>query len=131
MLKEGVIVPVDKRLICVHRLRPYSNQMEKCICAWTTRNSTKLSRDRIHNTTTRQHLHIAQRITFYITLCAISGYWQMPLDTALSELTTFITESGRYRFTRLPFRISLASEIYQHEMVKVLHGTLWCGGLPG
>ena len=49
----------------------------------------------------------------------------MPLDEASPELTTFITQSGRYRFTRLPFGISLASEIFQREMSRILHG------LPG
>ena len=45
MLKEGVIVPVDKET-GVHCLRLYSNQMGKCVRLWITRNSTKLSRDR-------------------------------------------------------------------------------------
>ena len=61
----------------------------------------------------------------FSTLDAVSGYWQMPLDESSSELTTFITESGRYRFTRLPFGISIASEVYQRAMSGILKG------LPG
>ena len=35
-------------------------------------------------------------------------------------------ESGRYRFTRLPFGISLASEVYQREMNKILCDLAGC-----
>ena len=62
----------------------------------------------------------------FTTLDATSGYWQLPLDAKSSELTTFITESGRYKFTRLPFGISLASEVYQREMSKILHDLPGC-----
>ena len=58
----------------------------------------------------------------FTSLDAASGYWQMPLDENSSKLTTFITPFGRYRFTRVPFGISIASEIYQREMSRILRG---------
>ena len=58
----------------------------------------------------------------FTSLDAASGYWQMPLDEDSSKLTTFITPFGRYRFTRVPFGISIASEIYQREMSRILQG---------
>ena len=49
-------------------------------------------------------------------LDAASGFWQIPLDTESAKLTTFITPFGRYYFNRLPFGITSAPEIFQHEM---------------
>ena len=40
---------------------------------------------------------------YFSKLDAISGFWQMPLDTECSYLTTFNTPFGRYRFTVVPF----------------------------
>ena len=60
--------------------------------------------------------------TVYSSLDAASGYHQLPLDEASSKLTTFITPFGRYRFLKLPFGVSCASEIFQRKMVELLGG---------
>ena len=39
------------------------------------------------------------------------GYWQIDQESSL--LCTFTTPFGRYRFTRMPFGISSASEVFQ------------------
>jgi len=49
---------------------------------------------------------------FFSLLDAKNGYWQVELDYASSILTTFNTPLGRYRWLRLPFGISCASEEY-------------------
>ena len=54
---------------------------------------------------------------FFSKLDASSGFWQIKLDDASSELCTFITPFGRYRFLRLPFGISSAPEVYH----KIIH----------
>ena len=41
-----------------------------------------------------------------------SGYWQIKLEHVSSMLTTFNTPFGRYRWTRMPFGISPAGEIF-------------------
>jgi len=38
-----------------------------------------------------------------------NGYWHMPMES--SYLTTFITDHGRFRWLRLPFGLSVSSEI--------------------
>ena len=55
-------------------------------------------------------------------LDANSGFWQIPLDDESSKLTTFITPFGRYRFNRLPFGISSASEHFQKRVSQILEG---------
>ena len=44
------------------------------------------------------------------------------MDDESSKLLTFNTPRGRYRFTKLPFGISSAPEIYQREMDKLFEG---------
>ena len=58
-------------------------------------------------------------------LDATSGFWQIALDSDSSKLCTFNTPFGRYSFTRLPFGIKSASEVYQKtisEMVQDIDG---------
>ena len=58
----------------------------------------------------------------FTSLDACSGFWQLPLDIESSRLLTFNTPWGRYRFTRLPFGIVPAPEIYQREMWRLFQG---------
>ncbi|KAL8616804.1 hypothetical protein ACOMHN_017841 [Nucella lapillus] len=55
-------------------------------------------------------------------LDANSGFHQIKLDEESSQLTTFITPYGRYRFKRLPYGISSAPEYFQKKMDHILHG---------
>jgi hypothetical protein len=48
----------------------------------------------------------------FSVLNATSGYWQMKLNEESSKLCTFNTPFGRYRFTRLPFGIKSAPEVF-------------------
>ena len=53
-------------------------------------------------------------------LDASTGYWQIRLDEASSKLTTFGTPFGRFKFTRLPFGMHSASEVFQKKWLKLL-----------
>ncbi len=53
-------------------------------------------------------------------LDAKSGFLQLKLDDESSQLTTFNTPDGRYRWLRLPFGIRSAPEIYQRVMDTML-----------
>ena len=64
---------------------------------------------------------ISTRLTgakVFSTLDANHGYWQIPLDPASQRLTTFNTPLGRYCYTRMPFGITSAQEIFQKRMVQ-------------
>lgn len=47
------------------------------------------------------------------------GFWQMKLDEASSDLTTFMTPFGRFKFNRVPFGINSAPEMFQRNMVQI------------
>jgi len=57
----------------------------------------------------------------FSVLDAKNGFLQIKLDYESSLLTTFNTPIGRFRWTRLPFGIKCAPEIYQRIMDEMLH----------
>ena len=63
-----------------------------------------------------------QEATTFSILDAKQGFWQLKLDDESSRLCTFNTPIGRYRFTRLPFDVKCAPEIFQRTMDKVVEG---------
>ena len=61
----------------------------------------------------------------FTVLDAKDGFHQVKLDQQSSALTTFWTPYGRYKYLRMPFRISSAPEEFQRRMHEV------CQGLDG
>lgn len=53
---------------------------------------------------------------WFSILDARSGYWNLRLDEASADLTTFNTPFGRFRFNRLPFGISCAQDEFQRAI---------------
>ena len=60
--------------------------------------------------------------TVFSTLDLKDGYWQVQLDEESSHLCTFNTPFGRYRFTRMPFGIKSASEVFQKKNEEAFLG---------
>ena len=51
-----------------------------------------------------------------MTVCDCKkGYWHQKLDNAPSFLTTFNTEIGRFRYTAMPFGITVAGDVFQRK----------------
>ncbi len=51
-----------------------------------------------------------------------NGYWHCVLDEESSVLTTFQTPFGKFRWKRLPFGLSVSSEIFQKRLHTSLEG---------
>ena len=51
---------------------------------------------------------------------AANGYWQIPLSEKSKDLTTFITEWGRYRYTRAPMGLISSGDEFCHRTDKAL-----------
>lgn len=50
------------------------------------------------------------------------GYHQLELNPESRQITTFVKHKGLYRYKRLLFGVSSASEQYQHEISTALAG---------
>ena len=60
--------------------------------------------------------------TVFSTLYLKDGYWQVELDTESLLLYAFNTPFGQYRFTRMPFGLKSASEVFQKKNEAVFEG---------
>ena len=52
----------------------------------------------------------------FSVLDATSGYWKVKIDEASSKLCTFNAPFGRCRFSRIPFEIKSAPQVFQNHM---------------
>ena len=69
---------------------------------------------------------LSQRPTIYGCMDLTQGYHQAPLAAAAKVFTSFITFSGVYQFTRLPFGLKRAPSHFQEQMATtVLHGLIY------
>ncbi|XP_072152515.1 uncharacterized protein [Bemisia tabaci] len=57
--------------------------------------------------------------TVFTTLDAKSAFWALELDEESSKLTTFATPFGRFKFLRLAFGLTCASEMFQSKMYEL------------
>ena len=92
------------------------------ICVDLTRLNQSVCRERHPLPAVDQILAQLAGAKLFTKLDANSGFWQIPLSPALSELTTFITPFGRFCFHRLPFGITSAPEHFQRRMSDLLSG---------
>ena len=58
----------------------------------------------------------------FSTLDLKDGYWQVELDAQSSFLCTFNTPFGRHHFTRMPFGLKSAAEVFQKKNEAVFEG---------
>ncbi len=59
---------------------------------------------------------------YFSTLDAKSGYWTKKLDAQSQLLTAFNTPFKKYCFVRLPFGLSVSSEVFCEHMDRILSG---------
>ena len=96
-----------------------------CVCL----DPTKLNKAILHgpypNTTIEEVVIKTANAKYFSVVDANSGYWQIRLDEKSSKLCTFNTPWGRYRYTKLPYGIKMAGDIFVQEINKIV------GDLPG
>lgn len=63
--------------------------------------------------------------TMFSVIDMKDGFWQLQLNKESSDLCTFSTPFGRFKFNRVPFGISSAPEIFQRKCYEIF------GDIPG
>ena len=56
-------------------------------------------------------------------LDAKNGFWSVHLEEKSSFFTTFNSPKGRYRFKRMPFGLTMSSDVFQFRMDRITEGT--------
>ena len=101
---------------------PKKDKEEVRLCVDLRQLNKNIKRERYILPTLDDITSLLNGATVFTSLDAASGYYQMKLHPDSSKLTTFIAPSGRYCFRRVPFGISLASEIFQRKMASMFEG---------
>ena len=113
MDKEGIISKVDyptewvNPIVLVHK-----PDRTLRICLDTRNLNQNICREHYQLPTFEELTSKLAGAKVFSTLDAMSGFWQIPLDKESSDLCTFSTPFGRYKFLRLPFGITWAPEVF-------------------
>jgi len=59
---------------------------------------------------------------WFSTLDLASGYWQVPMDPASSDKAAFVTTSGLYEWTVMPFGLTLSPSTFEWLMELISAG---------
>ena len=81
-----------------------------------------LIRERFQLRTLDEILHELCESTIFSKFDLNHAYWHVKLDEESSKLTCFETSEGSFRFLRLPFGLSISSEIFAKKLSQSLVG---------
>ena len=79
-------------------------------------------RERYSIPTLEDITHELSNSKYFTKVDLSSGYWHIKLDKKSSFLTTFQINFGRFRWLRLPFGLSVSSEIFQKKLLEAITG---------
>ena len=121
MLQAGVLVPVHEATPWINGFvlvesRDKVGNLKLCICLDPTNLNKAIVREPYHF---RMPEDIACLLAeaCVMTVCDCKkGYWHQKLDEASSYLTTFNMELGRYRYTVMPFGITVTGDVFQRKL---------------
>lgn len=83
-----------------------------CICLDPKDLNRALKRTHHHTPNLEEITHKLKGSSVFSKLDACHSYWSVVLDKGSSYLPTFNSPFGRFRFTRLPFRLCVSQDIF-------------------
>ena len=123
MEKLGIIEKVEKSTDWVNALVVVSKPNGKLrVCLDPRPLNQAIKRHHYRLPTAEEIISQMNGAQFFTKLDASDGYWQIPVDNESSDLLTFATTFGRYKFKRMPYGIHSVSEIFQLEISKIIEG---------
>ena len=121
MLQAGILVPVTQATPWINsfvlaKSTDSQGQAKLQICLDPTNLNKAMTREPYHFHTPEDISHLLADACI-LTICDCKkGYWHQRLDKASSYLITFYTEICRYRFTVMPFSITVAGDVFQQKL---------------
>ena len=120
MEKMGIIEKVEKSTDWVNALVVVEKPNGKLrICLDPRPLNQAIKRQHYRLPTTEEIISQMTGAKVFSKLDASNGYWQIAVDDS-TDLLTFGTAFGRYKFKRMPYGIHSASEIFQLEISKII-----------
>ena len=121
MLQVGVLAQVNEAtpwissFVLVESKDKLGN-LKLHICLDPTNLNKAITREPYHFRTTEDIAHLLADACIMTVCDCKKGYWHQKLDGASSYLTTFNTEIDRFRYTVMPFGITVAGDGFQHKL---------------
>ena len=121
LVKSEVLAPVDEPTQWVNQMVIVPKKDGSIRLCLDPRELNKvLMREHFTLPTLDDTLHEIGTSKVFSKVDLSSGYWHVKLEENASYLTTFQTCHGRYRFLRLPFGLSVSSEIFQKKLISAI-----------
>ena len=123
MEKMGIIEKVEKSTDWVNALVVLEKPNGKLrICLDPRPLNQAIKRQHHLLPTTEQIISQMAGAKVFSKLDASNGYWQIAVDDPTSDLLTFVTTFGRFKFKQMFSGVHSASEIFQLEISKIIAG---------
>ena len=121
MLHAGIIKPVKEATLWINSSilvegKDKLGNPKLCICLDLTNLHKAIVCEPYHFKTPEDIIHLVANSCIMMVSDCKKGYWHQELDEALSFLTTFNTELGRFWYTVMPFSITMAGDIFQQKL---------------
>lgn len=123
MERAGIIEKVDYPTEWVSNIVPVHREGKKLrVCLDPHYLNKALERPRFPMPTLEEALHKLRKAKIFTAIDARDGFYQMELDEASADATTFWSPIGRFRYRRVPQGISSAPEEYQKRQMQAYEG---------
>ena len=125
MLHVGILKPVEKATPWINsfvlvEVKNPDGSIKLRICLDPTNLNKAVICEPYCSKTPEDIAHLlANAKVITVTDCS-KGFWHEELDEDSSYLTTFNTEFGCFRFTRMPFGVNVAGDVFQQNWMRYL-----------
>lgn len=113
---RGILIPITEPTPCVSQMtitRKVNGKLRLCIDPHALNMALMREHYRLH--VLDDVVPQLSKVRTFTKLDVKETFWHVKLNEEFRKLTTMITHFGRYRWTRLPFRLNVSSEIFQRK----------------
>lgn len=123
LVERGILIPVTKPTAWVSQMAVVQKPNGKlCICLDPQPLNIAFQREHYNLPTFNDALSNLKNARLFSKLDVREAFWHVRVDEQSNLLTTMITPYGRHRWARLPFGLSVSSEIFKRKLNKALEG---------